>query len=140
MTVDYSYTWDPELETEWQWSEKYATQPEILRYLQRWFWDHYASPADRTDPRAAPLRAADLRSLAPALVVTAEFDPLRDEGAAYAEALRTAVRGSPSGLSRPDSHFADGSGRHRVCRAGQAAAGNRARGVPADQGGQVVKS
>ena len=34
MTVDYSYSWDPELEAEWQWSEKYATQPEILRYLQ----------------------------------------------------------------------------------------------------------
>ena len=34
MTVDYSYSWDPALEQEWQWSEKYATQPEILRYLQ----------------------------------------------------------------------------------------------------------
>ncbi|MEN3288675.1 MAG: hypothetical protein V7634_2975, partial [Bradyrhizobium sp.] len=33
QTVDYSYTFDPELETAWQWSEKYATQPEILRYL-----------------------------------------------------------------------------------------------------------
>ena len=34
QTVDYSYTWDPELEVEWEWSERYATQPEILRYLQ----------------------------------------------------------------------------------------------------------
>ena len=34
QSVDYSYTFDPDLETEWQWSEKYATQPEILRYLQ----------------------------------------------------------------------------------------------------------
>ena len=34
QTVDYSYTWDPELEAEWKWSESYATQPEILRYLQ----------------------------------------------------------------------------------------------------------
>jgi len=33
-TVDYSYSFDPELEDEWTWSEKYATQPEILRYLQ----------------------------------------------------------------------------------------------------------
>ena len=33
QTTDYSYTFDPELESAWQWSEKYATQPEILRYL-----------------------------------------------------------------------------------------------------------
>jgi cation diffusion facilitator CzcD-associated flavoprotein CzcO len=33
-TTDYSYSFDPELEDEWTWSEKYATQPEILRYLQ----------------------------------------------------------------------------------------------------------
>ncbi len=33
QTIDYSYTFDPELEKAWQWSEKYATQPEILRYL-----------------------------------------------------------------------------------------------------------
>src|SRR5262245_35680565 len=33
QTTDYSYTFDPELENAWQWSEKYATQPEILRYL-----------------------------------------------------------------------------------------------------------
>ena len=35
QTIDYSYTWDPELEAEWEWSERYAAQPEILRYLQR---------------------------------------------------------------------------------------------------------
>jgi cation diffusion facilitator CzcD-associated flavoprotein CzcO/acetyl esterase/lipase len=34
QSLDYQYTFDPELEAEWQWSEKYATQPEILRYLQ----------------------------------------------------------------------------------------------------------
>jgi len=33
QTIDYTYTFDPELEREWKWSEKYATQPEILRYL-----------------------------------------------------------------------------------------------------------
>ena len=33
QTIDYSYTFDPELERAWKWSEKYATQPEILRYL-----------------------------------------------------------------------------------------------------------
>src|ERR1051326_2995614 len=33
QSIDYSYSFDPELETEWRWSERYATQPEILRYL-----------------------------------------------------------------------------------------------------------
>jgi acetyl esterase/lipase len=58
--------------------------------LMRWFWDHYADPADRTSSKASPLRASDLRRLPAALVVTCEFDPLRDEGLAYAEALRAA--------------------------------------------------
>jgi len=61
----------------------------LTRALMTWFWDHYADPADRTDPRAAPLRG-DLAGLPPALVATCEFDPLRDEGAAYVEALREA--------------------------------------------------
>jgi cation diffusion facilitator CzcD-associated flavoprotein CzcO/acetyl esterase/lipase len=58
--------------------------------LMRWFWNHYADGDDRTDPRAAPLRATNLRNLPPALIATCEFDPLRDEGAAYAAVLRAA--------------------------------------------------
>jgi cation diffusion facilitator CzcD-associated flavoprotein CzcO/acetyl esterase/lipase len=58
--------------------------------LMRWFWDHYCPPDRRDDPRASPLRAGSLAGLAPAVVVTAQFDPLRDEGAAYAEAMAAA--------------------------------------------------
>jgi acetyl esterase/lipase len=69
--------------------------------LMRWFWDHYADPADRGDPRAAPLRG-QLESLPPACVVTADFDPLRDEGVAYARALEAA--GVPVRLARARGH------------------------------------
>ncbi|MEO1063239.1 MAG: alpha/beta hydrolase fold domain-containing protein [Actinomycetota bacterium] len=58
--------------------------------LMAWFWDHYAHDAHRKDPRAAPLLADDLSGLPPAMIVTCEFDPLRDEGDAYAEALQRA--------------------------------------------------
>ncbi|MCF8470159.1 MAG: alpha/beta hydrolase [Parvibaculum sp.] len=57
-----------------------------------WFWNHYVSSGsgDPADPFAAPLRAPSLAGLPPAYVVTAGFDVLRDEGKAYAEALKKA--------------------------------------------------
>jgi acetyl esterase/lipase len=58
--------------------------------LMDWFWDHYATPEQRKDPKASPLLASSLAGLPPALVVTADFDPLRDEGDAYAEAMAKA--------------------------------------------------
>ncbi|HEY9393241.1 MAG TPA: alpha/beta hydrolase, partial [Nocardioides sp.] len=54
----------------------------------KWFSDHYVGDADRADPRLSPIKG-NLEGLAPAVVVTAEFDPLRDEGIAYAKALES---------------------------------------------------
>ena len=56
-----------------------------------WFRTHYLNDVGEIDdPRASPLRATDLSGVAPALIFTAGFDPLRDEGQAYGERLRAA--------------------------------------------------
>src|SRR3954471_17923323 len=71
--------------------EENATGYYLTRDAMRWFYDHYLNdPSGGDDPRVSPLRAADLSGLPPAFVLTAQYDPLRDQGIAYADALRNA--------------------------------------------------
>jgi acetyl esterase len=74
----------------------------LTRETMQWYWDQYlARPEDGDDPDASPLRADDLRGVAPALVLVAGYDPLCDEGVAYAERLADA--GVPTSLVRYDA-------------------------------------
>lgn len=61
----------------------------LTRASMEWFWGHYLrNKYDGDQPRASPLRAPSFAGLPPALIVTAEYDPLRDEGEPYAQSLR----------------------------------------------------
>ena len=63
----------------------------LSRASLAWCVGHYLAPdADPADPRVSPSRCADLTGLAPALVITAGFDPLADQGEAYARRLKAA--------------------------------------------------
>lgn len=76
-----------------------ADGPILTRAGMEWFWNHYLADAQaREDWRASPLRAADHAGLPPTLIQTAEYDPLRDEGEAYAARLSAA--GVPTLLQR----------------------------------------
>jgi acetyl esterase len=75
----------------WPSAERHAEQLPLTRAGMRWFIAHYLrSATDEADWRASPLRAASFAGLPPALVITAGFDPLCDEGEAYAKALQSA--------------------------------------------------
>lgn len=72
-------------------AHRYAEGYGLSRADMLWSWEQYLPyPADRSNPLACPLRAEDLTGLPPAVVVTAEFDVLRDEGLQYAGRLAAA--------------------------------------------------
>ncbi len=62
----------------------------LTRADMEWFREQYLAGADPTDPLLSPVHCPDLAGLPPAVVITAEFDPLRDQGDAYARALEEA--------------------------------------------------
>jgi acetyl esterase len=76
-----------------------ATDYVLTAEAMRWFWRHYLAREEQgKEPLASPLLAPNLGGLPSALVITAECDPLRDEGEAYAARLRDA--GVPVTLTR----------------------------------------
>ncbi len=89
---------------EWRSYARFADGPTLTRRDMDWYFEQYLPPsADRDDPLLAPLRADDLTGVAPATVVTAACDVLRDEGEAYAARLRDA--GVPVRVHRAEGMF-----------------------------------
>lgn len=81
---------------------KYADGYYLTARDMKWFWNNYLGEfSNGLHPYASPLLAKNLASLPPAHIITAEFDPLRDEGEAYAERLKEA--GIPTMSSRYDT-------------------------------------
>ena len=109
----------------------YREHPEgflLTRAAMAWYWDQYVpEPSDRTHPDAAPLRAADLSGLPPALILTAEHDVLRDEAEAYAQRLDAS--GVPVRLTRYDGMIHGFLRRHGVFTQGQTALAEVARAL-----------
>ena len=80
-----------DMRMDWPSVEENADGPLLTKPAMIWFLAQYLrGEEDKLDPLASPLLAADLGGLPPAFVLTAECDPIRDEGEAYAERLRTA--------------------------------------------------
>jgi len=65
--------------------EGYGLTAEVMQ----WFWDSFLTDASRFN-EASPLRAVDFAGLPPAMIITSRYDPLRDEGKAYADKLAAA--------------------------------------------------
>jgi acetyl esterase/lipase len=97
-----------------------ADGPLLTKPAMQWFVNHYLNgEEDRTDPLASPFLASNLRSLPPAFIITAECDPLRDEGEAYG--LRLEEAGVPVDIEQ-----------YEACRTASSASGQlwREAGAP----------
>ena len=68
--------------------EEWGDGPGLTRQQMQWFWDCYVGESERHDAYVSPLHGPSLAGVAPALVITAEADPLCSEGHAYADRLR----------------------------------------------------
>lgn len=78
--------------------QEYEKDHFLTRESMDWFLAHYLRPEDRKHPHVSPMNASNLRDLPPAMILTAECDPLRDQGEAYARKLQAA--GVPVELKR----------------------------------------